>query len=195
MTSESVDAGSMVRDALAGAVAGGLATVAMTALMEPGLPGLLDRRWRPGEFVPTQVVRWLRDVTGRRRPRRGSRGESVAAGVAHMGYGVGAGALYGVLQPRLAEALPSALPPAVAPAAARALSHPEAVGALYGLAVWAAGYQGWMPLAGVRPATTDHRPEQWPVPIANHLLFGTVLARLFDRAREAGLTGTRARRG
>lgn len=166
---------SLAREALVGAVTGSLATVVMTTLMEPGLPGLLDRRYRPREFVPKQVVRWLSDVTGQRRPRRGSRGESAAAGAAHLAYGAGAGALYAVLQPRLALKWPAAVPS----------------GPLFGLALWAAGYQGWMPAAGVRPATTDHTPTQWPVPIANHMLYGTVLARLVARARAAGLAGHR----
>lgn len=184
-----MDTKQIPRDALIGAAAGSMATVVMTTLMEPGLTGLLDRRFRPREFVPKQVVRWLKDITGRREPRRGSRAESAAAGATHLAYGAGMGALYGVLQPRLAATLPSAVPPAAADTVAAALSDPERVGPLFGLAVWAAGYQGWMPAAGVRPSTTEHRPSQWPLPIANHLLFGTVLARLVEQARDAGLAG------
>lgn len=170
--------GSVTRDALAGAAAGCLATVAMTGLMEPGLPGLLGRRWRPREFVPKQVVRRLDDATGGRQLRRGSRRESLAAAAAHLAYGAAAGAVYGVLRARVAGRGGS----------------PWRTGPLYGLLTWLGGYQGWMPWAGVRPATTDHPFTQWPVPIANHLLYGTVLAHLFDRTTDRATRSTTDRR-
>jgi hypothetical protein len=148
--------------ALAGALAGVAGTAAMTVLMNPGLVGLLPNRWRPDEFVPRQVVQWAQVVTGRPAALT-PREEGAAASIAHLGYGASMGALYGLLRPHLRE-----LPPAAA-------------GAAWGLLVWTAGYQGWMPAAGVRPRTTDQPPTKWPVPIGNHVVFGVVTALGYER--------------
>lgn len=159
----------MVRDAGAGTLAGGVGTVVMTAFMEPGLPRLLDPAWRGREFVPRQVVRWLDDTTPGAALRTHAR-ETTAAAVAHLGYGAAMGALYGLLRGALRRSTRGGT----------ARLHPLSAGALWGLAVWAAGYQGWLPAAGVRPATTEHPPRQWPIPIANHILYGVVVAQLLE---------------
>jgi hypothetical protein len=152
------------RNALAGAAAGLAGTVAMTALMKPGLAGRLPDEWRPSEWVPRQIVRWM-EARARRRGALDREAETGAAAAAHLAYGAAMGALYGLARGRW-----EAPPPALA-------------GAAWGVLVWAAGYQGWLPALGVRPATTEHPPTQWPVPIGNHLLYGIATAAAFQRLR------------
>jgi hypothetical protein len=153
---------SSVRSALSGAAAGVIGTAAMALLMEPGPAGRLPRRYRPAKFVPQQIVEWAEARVGRP-DALSPAGERRAAMLAHAGYGAAMGAAYGLLRGR------------VAPVPA------EVAGPAWGLLVWAFGYQGWLPAAGVRPATTDHPPEQWPLPIANHAVYGLVTALAFER--------------
>jgi hypothetical protein len=154
-----------VEKILVGALSGAIGTAAMTVLMKPGLAGLLSPKWRPGEFVPKQVVEWVEERINR--PDLLTKGqEMLAASVAHLGYGSTMGAVYGALRDGR-EGLPAA-----------------AAGALWGLAIWVIGYEGWLPAAGIRPATTDFPPSRWPIPIANHLLYGVVTAMAFDHFRQ-----------
>jgi len=147
----------MIAQMISGAAAGVVGTIAMTAFMKPGLARLLSPRYRPDEFVPKQVVQWGQSVVGQ--PTGLSpRVETIVSGVAHLGYGAGAGAAY-----------------SLAVKAIRGVPSPV-VGAAWGLLIWAAGYQGWMPALGVRPPTTEQPYTRWPLPIANHLLFGIVTA-------------------
>ena len=168
--------GELVGQAVSGAVAGAIATAVMTTLMKPGLPRVLGPRWRPRRWVPRQVADWLLDRTGLdHRPRRSRDGalsddaRAAAAVLAHFGYGAAAGAVYGLVR----GVRPGALAGGRVPAA----------GAAWGLVVWAAGYEGWMPRAGVRPATSDFPPTRWPLPIANHVVYGMVTAGVVERLR------------
>jgi hypothetical protein len=139
----------------------------MTVLMKPGLARYLSPRWRPVEWVPKQIVEWGERLSGAPHELT-ERQEVVAATVLHLGYGAAMGAAYGALR--------GVVPHVPAPLA----------GGVWGALVWAAGYEGWMPASGVRPATTDQPVSKWPVPIANHILFGVTTAAAFDRlaARE-----------
>lgn len=88
--------------------------------------------------------------------------------VSHLGYGAGAGAAYGVL---------------VAPARRNAWT-----GALYGIGVWAMGYEGWLPLLGIlTPAHRDKRGRAVTM-FAAHIVYGAALG------RAAGRRHRRARR-
>ena len=166
----------LVGQAVTGAAAGAIATAVMTTLMKPGLPRVLGPRWRPRRWVPRQVADWLLDRTAgvdRRRHfgRRavGDEARAAAALLAHFGYGAAAGAVYGLVRGTQAGAFPDGGTPAA--------------GAAWGLVVWAAGYEGWMPRAGVRPATSDFPPSRWPLPIANHVVYGMVTAGVVERLR------------
>lgn len=150
-------------DAAVGALAGVAATAVMTTLMKPGLARMLSARWRPRRWVPRQVADWLaqRIVD--------QPAGTAAATLAHVGYGAGAGAVYGLMRGQREGRLPRGAAPAA--------------GAAWGLLVWAAGYEGWMPAAGVRPATTDFPASRWPLPIANHIVYGMVTAGVMERMR------------
>lgn len=79
-----------------------------------------------------------------------------AAVVSHVVYGAVAGALYGLAQEKLE--MPAA-----------------AAGPVYGLLLWAVGYLGWMPAAGVLPEPWRQRRGDALVPVAAHLVFGLAL--------------------
>lgn len=83
-------------------------------------------------------------------PARRKRALAVAA---HLGYGMAAGSLFGLLR---AKSLPSGL--------------------AYGLLVWAASYEAWVPAADILPpAHRDNRPRALTI-LGAHLLYGLALA-------------------
>lgn len=144
-----------------GALAGMAGSVAMTALMNPGVARWLPRRYRPDEWVPRQVIQWMEEVAGAP-DAFDEETEQLAATAAHLGYGATMGALYGLLRTDRG-AIPAA-----------------SSGAVWGLLVWAAGYEGWMPAVGVRPPMTHEPVSRWPLPVANHLVFGVVTALAYE---------------
>lgn len=156
----------VLRELVAGSAAGLVGTGAMMLLMVPGLAGNLPPDRRPVRFVPRQIVGWLASH-GLVPEDLDESGRTTAAYVLHFLYGSSMGAGYALLRSRVAE-----------PAPAR-------IGAVYGLGVWVVGYEGWMPLAGVRSATTSQPPRKWPVPILNHILFGVTTALAYERLRRA----------
>jgi hypothetical protein len=81
------------------------------------------------------------------------------AWAAHLGYGAAAGAAYRVLAGR----------------------GGRTSGALFGLALWAGSYEGWVPVAGVLPpAHADDRGRVLSM-VAGHLVYGSVLGGLRRR--------------
>jgi len=149
-TSETI---SVWRDALAGAVAGMLATVPMTVAME-AMFRRLPRRERyalPPSQLTVRVIE--RGEVGRRLPRRQHTALTLAV---HFVIGAAGGAAAGPFVRRLP--LPRAL-----------------AGMLAGIGVWATGYLVSLPSLGiVRPAT------KWPASrrrlmFVAHLVWGGVL--------------------
>lgn len=145
---------------LKGFFAGISGTVAMTLALRRVFPRVLPRAAaRP--FLPDLVTGGMeRKLTGRRRLPPHTR--RVATMPAHYAYGAGAGLAYGLLRAAAAGA-----PPAV-------------LGSVWGLAVWAASYQGWLPATGVTPATTDRPPAERIAPIAAHVVYGLATAYAFE---------------
>ena len=149
-----------------GAVAGVIGTAAMTALgMKPGAARWLPESMLPDEFLPLKITRWVEQKARlyRRVKRTGS--EAALTGASHLGYGALAGAGYGLLRSRL-DRLPSWL-----------------AGGSYGVILWAAGYEGWIPAAGIQPPTTQKPPRKWTVPVGSHLIFGLATALAFERLK------------
>lgn len=143
-----------------GFFAGTTGTVAMTLALRRVLPRVLPPAGRR-EFLPELVVRGFeRKLTGRTRLDRHAR--RVATMPAHYAYGAAAGVGYGLLRAGAAGASPALL------------------GMLWGAAIWAASYQGWLPAAGITPATTDRPPAERITPIAAHLVFGLATAYAFE---------------
>lgn len=58
-----------------------------------------------------------------------------------------------------------------------------ATGAAFGLAVWAAGYEGWVPAMGVLPPAHRDKRSRALTMLAAHLVYGAVLGVASRRAR------------
>lgn len=143
-----------------GVFAGITGTVAMTLALRRAFPRVLPPRARR-EFLPELVVAGFeRKLTGEKRLEPHTR--RVATMPAHYAYGAAAGLGYGLLRAGAAGAPPALL------------------GMLWGAAIWAASYQGWLPAAGITPATTDRPPAERVAPIVAHLVFGLATAYAFE---------------
>lgn len=142
------------RRLVAGALGGLVATVPMSAgMLAAQQAGVL------GVQPPKRLVRTLLPGGG---PHKEREGEDAIATVAHLGFGVAGGAVYGLLVPRRVVGVTS--------------------GILYGLAVWAVSYQGWVPAIGAMPPADRDRPGRPATMVAVHVVYGAVLGGIVRRA-------------
>jgi uncharacterized membrane protein YagU involved in acid resistance len=148
------------RAALAGALGGVAGGVAMTVLMTQVAPRAVPKGVLPDPPAPVKTVRWAERQVDRPQALSG-KSEQAAAMASHLAYSAVTGAGYGLAR--------SSIP------AVRQVPTPAA-GALFGLFVWAASFQGLLPALGVKEATTQHPPKRWPAPLMGHTLFGVVTA-------------------
>jgi len=145
-----------------GSLAGFVATVPMTAVMQllHKYPVPEPERWPPRQ-IAERMGRRLGLTQELDHDER-----SALTWASHFGYGTSAGGLYGLLFGN------TSVPPVT-------------FGVGYGLAVWAASYLGWLPAAGImRPATRQNRRRNVML-IASHAVWGGVLGLLTDRLRRA----------
>ena len=135
---------------MTGATAGAAATVPMTMAMET------LHAWLPGEtpepLPPRQVTESLTEKAGVRDDLGEGQMQALTFG-AHVGYGAVCGAILGLVAPKQ-------------PVAA------AGVGMLFGLAVWAGSYKGWLPALGVRHDAAFDPPARNGLMIAAHLVWG-----------------------
>lgn len=110
---------------------------------------------------PREIVAKLAVDTGLRRILTPAEEHAVAV-ACHYGYGAAAGALYGALTP----------PRASGPAR----------GVVFGLALWAASYLGWLPALQILRPATQHPPRRTASMIASHILWGLALAALVRKS-------------
>lgn len=150
--------GSVVRGALAGAVG----TAVMTLMKEKVASRVMPAEMLPDEFAPRKVVEWVEEKAGEPHALTGPQ-EQKAAMAAHFAYGAGSGAVYALLRDGLMEDLPAPL-----------------AGMMFGVGLWAVGFEGWMPAAGVQEATTAKPPKKWPAPIMMHLVYGASTALAYE---------------
>ncbi|WP_207482014.1 hypothetical protein [Arenibaculum pallidiluteum] len=142
--------------ALAGALAGFLATLPMTAAMSAA-----HRRLPPQERYPLPPRLITERVTG------GRGGEDVQRQLTealHYAYGALAGAAYPWLTERIGRT--------------DMLDGPA-----FGVMVWTASYLGWIPAAGILDPATLHPRRRVALMIAVHLVWGggtAALTRLFE---------------
>ena len=145
--------------AVAGAAAGAVATVPMTAVMaamHQQLP--FWQRYRlPPRTITMNILGALGVTKYMDEPAR-----SVATVLGHFGYGAAVGAVYGVVY-------------------APRVRHPVRAGIAFGLAVWAGSYLGWLPAAGVLSPATKHPPQRNAVMVTAHAVFGAVASVLAHR--------------
>ena len=135
----------------AGAAAGLLATVPMTALMVAWHRRLSWRSQEP--LPPAQITGQMLRAIGLHDDLKDEHEHGLTV-VNHFAYGASMGAAFG--------ALPCANTPTGAAAS----------GIGFGLAVWSASYLGWLPATGLyRPATED-TAERNKLMIAAHVVWG-----------------------
>ena len=102
-----------------------------------------------------------RKIVDRLIPSLGHDGTDVVALVSHGVYGAAAGSV-------------------LAPLIGRTRAAPL-LGAVSGLALWALGYEGWVPAMRVLPPAHRDQPGRVATMIAAHLVYGAVLGRLLHR--------------
>jgi hypothetical protein len=147
-----------VRSLLAGAAAGALATIAMSAVML-----VAKRAGITGELPPERITRRAIEAVVDEPPRDDQ--EDAAAAVAHLGFGAAAGALFAVLT-LLTDATRRS-----APIAASA-------GVLYATCIWLVSYQGWVPALGIMPPASRDRRGRVATMLAAHWVYGAALGAL-----------------
>lgn len=154
----------LAMDVMRASTSGLAATLPMSAVMLGLHRALPDERHRA--LPPHVVTMGLVAPTGL--PERlGPRGRQALTTAGHFGYGAAAGSLYALWQ----RAVPG---------------PPAATGALFGLAVWAGSYLGWIPSLGLmRPATRQPWGRNATM-IAAHLVWGAVLGLTVARSRPGG---------
>lgn len=150
---------------LAGAMAGSVATLLMSAVMLGARRAGLTPELPPGKIAERAIEAASdRDATETE--------EHAVASVAHLGFGASAGALFGVLG-GLLRWLPDG---AVA-----------AIGGVYAAGIWVVSYQGWVPMLRILPpASRDHLGRVGTMVVA-HAVYGVALG-LLTRALQRRLS-------
>ena len=141
---------------LIGAAAGAAATIPMTMVMET-LHERLDGE-PPRPLPPREVAEGLAVQADVHRELDEHEMQALTL-AAHFGYGAGCGALFGIVAPR----------------------HPAAAvasGIVFGLAVWAGSYIGWLPALGVRHHAKHDPPARSGLMIAAHVVYGATTGAL-----------------
>ena len=136
-----------IKRVAAGSACGVLATMVMSGWML-----VVQLVSRHGEQPPKRLVRGLAGHAGIPTKRRGA-GTVTVTGAAHLGFGLGAGALYGAVVHR------SSVPRGVA----------------FGIGVWAVSYAGWIPALRLMPPPQKDLPGRaWTI-LSAHAVYGAVL--------------------
>lgn len=142
----------IIRKVIGGAVHGVLATVPMTITMFGARRLGLMR-----ELPPKTITNAALDAADVDAPERDA---NALAGVAHLAYGAGCGALYAAIAPR------------------SRVSTGAVLGMTFGTVVWFASYQGWVPAVGIMPPASRDRPGRPATMFIAHLVFGATLGAL-----------------
>lgn len=147
-----------IRAGLVGSLAGGLATIPMTAFM------LLARRLGfLGEEPPRLITDYALDAAGLSVDDRNT--ETAITGAVHFGFGIVCGALFGAFSRRV-----------------RLPFLRVATGTLYGLAIWFVSYNGWVPALHIMPPPEEDRPGRPTAMILAHVIYGSVLGWVVEHA-------------
>jgi putative membrane protein len=136
---------------IAGSIAGAVATVPMTAVMNA------FERWQD---LPPHVITQNATAEAAGTPLEETSAKALSM-TAHFGVGATMGAGYG------AFAGQSGLPPA-------------AEGALYGVAVWGGAYLGLLPESGLFPHPTEDRKSRTLAVLGAHVVWGAALGVVWD---------------
>jgi uncharacterized membrane protein YagU involved in acid resistance len=147
--------------ALRGALGGAAGGLAMYGMKQKVAPRVIPKDMRREGFAPKEAVEWTEEKAGR--PDALTEDQEMKAGMAaHLAYSAGLGALYGLVR-RKTDGVPAPL-----------------AGALFGLAVWAASFEGWMPALGMIEATTEMPMKKWPPDLMGHAIYGAATAVVYE---------------
>lgn len=137
--------------ALAGAFAGTVATLTMSGTMAGA-----HRAHLLGEPPPRKITRAaMRKVAPR--VARDPLALDAASIAMHVGFGAGMGALYAVL--------------------ARGRRPSTTSGVLFGTAVWAVSYMGWVPAMHIMPEPSNDRAGRPTSMLVSHWIYGATLSK------------------
>lgn len=142
---------SLLSFAIRGGVAGGLATVGMTAAML-AMHRCLPARQRYG-LPPEQIVDEIL-TTADLENRLAQRQFEALTMLVHHGYGTSMGAVYGIVESHCRPA-----PPIVS-------------GMSFGFVVWTLSYLGWLPAMGMDASATREPLQRNALTIVSHLIWG-----------------------
>jgi hypothetical protein len=145
----------VLRALLVGAVAGAIATIAMSAVMLGA-----KRAGITGELPPEKIARRAIEAVADEPPT--DHDERAAAAVAHVGFGAAAGAPFALLM-------------TLNPVAWRSAAFAACAGALYATGIWLVSYQGWVPALGIMPAASRDRRGRVATMLAAHWVYGATL--------------------
>lgn len=136
---------------LAGAVGGTVATIPMTAVMLL----LFNRLPRTEQYPlpPREITMELAHRAGQEH-RLGQDARTSVSLLAHFTYGALTGALYPALDPHL--------------------RRPAVSGSIYGVAIWAVSYLGWIPALNILRPATRHPARRRRLMILAHAVWGAV---------------------
>jgi hypothetical protein len=161
--------GEEMRSPIAGALAGFLATLPMTAVMHAGHRRLPETERYP--MPPRLIIERVTAELG------GEDAQRQLTALLHYAYGAASGAVYGCLSDGTGG------------------RTGLATGTTYGLLVWAASYLGWIPAVDILHPATRHPRDRVAIMLAAHVVWGGgtgLLTRLLEEPRR---TGRHDRRG
>ena len=144
-----------------GAVAGLAGTVIMTTAYK-----LAERKILAPPQSDTPPQRMAADLTeATPAPVATRKAETPLATALHFGYGAAFGAAFGLAQSRLRQPF-------------------ELSGAVLGVGMWAFGYFGWVPAAGLYPRFEQQRGRYFWAPLALNVVYGLGTAYAFHELYE-----------
>ena len=144
---------------LNGSIAGSIATLPMTLVMQLGYRMLPSHQQYP--LWPSEIVQKLEEDVGAEH-RINEKQHIALSLLAHFGYGAAAGTAYAATANRLP-------------------SGAMVSGIAYALTVWAVGYLGWLPAIRILVPATEQPKERNALNIAAHIVWGAGLGVIFER--------------
>ena len=137
---------------------GALAGLAGTALMTAAMLPLKKASMSPGKVAPRQIADKLLNKLGLRDYLSPPAFEASWMAL-HFGYGTASGVAYALVQKAIGR------------------ERPVVEGLVFGTALWAAGYCGWLPLMGLYPPPTRLPRRKVAVElVGSHLVYGVSTA-------------------
>ena len=159
-----------MRKVTRGAIAGTIATIPMTLVMINLFRRLPIEQHYP--LPPRLIIESLQE-SRQMRPMDDANATHTTL-LAHFAYGAATGALFPYLE--------------------RGRGKDFFTGSVFGVAVWAASYLGWIPAANILTPATHHPARRNALMLTAHLTWGAALAGVSAALRPTGRSEERAQR-